>query len=795
MMGLGWEPGQTLGTRDNGIRKPIVAKGQCSKAGLGSGIKRNNLTNNDLQIVEVLKTQSNVDKIPLKQKEVISSLFNEEDNITADRLEIFRSEIGIEIFNKLAVCLVDTGSDITCISESFWETLKSQVGNKLNMLPVKPIQIRGAVGQKSGKIQQMVLLPVKFGVIEMEIRFLIVPKLTHTVILGFDWLTANNTNINLQKPSVGLIIDYKGHRTLIPFIEYVFEGQQVSEIAKVNNGFNFQKYLQEIKTGIPLKGTQVNKLKQVLSTHDNVFIKRLGRANCYEHVIKMIDHSPVIRRSYPVPYAYRLRMEEKLAEMVDMGIISRGSTPYCSPLTFTLKPDGSIRVLLDAREINKNMVAEAEAPPMQMDVLNSFHGVNYISIIDLNNAYFQIPISDDSKKYTGFTFNGKSYMYNVLPQGLKTSVGSFSRAMDQILGPEVKQFCVNYLDDLAILTQGTLDDHLEHINIILEKLKSAGLTCNIEKCKFICKEVKMLGHIISTKGIKTDPEKLESIKKFPVPKKIKHLRAFLGLCNYYRRFIPDYNSVIQPLCQLLKKDKGWTWTPEAQLAFEELKRRFLNTIMLHHPDMSRPFYLQTDSSGVGLAGVLFQYDDKGEMKILGYCSRALRGAELRWTVTEQEFWAIIYCLRKFETYVRGAKLIIRTDHKALTFVRSWKLYNSRIIRWILFLEQFDYSIEHVKGKDNVAVDVLSRFPSDAVMIQEDRVFCPEIHYMEISKNKTLISNLKNISEFQANDEDIKAIIDIVNNRSNILSGRLGTIAKRCYIKDKVLYFRIDWCVL
>lgn len=180
----------------------------------------------------------------------------------------------------------------------------------------------------------------------------------------------------------------------------------------------------------------MSNLKLILHKYKKVFTNKLGRANCYHHKIIMLPHTPLIKRSYPVPYAYRSAMEKTLLEMEGMGVISRAPTPYCSPLTFTLKADGTLRLLLDAREINKYMVAESEAPPMQIDVLNAFHGVKFISIIDLNNAYFQIPLSEDSKKYTGFTFNGKCYLYNVLPQGLKTSVESFSRAMDFILGPE-----------------------------------------------------------------------------------------------------------------------------------------------------------------------------------------------------------------------------------------------------------------------------------------------------------------------------------------------------------------------
>lgn len=337
------------------------------------------------------------------------------------------------------------------------------------------------------------------------------------------------------------------------------------------------------------------------------------------------------------------------------------------------------------------------------------------------------------------------------------------------------------------MTSGSIE-HFRHIDIVLNKLQTAGLTCNIKKCQFICTEVKMLGHIITTDGIKTDPEKLESIKEFSIPKKVKHLRAFLGLCNYYRRFIPNYSTLIQPLCKLLKKDYSWQWNGEAQVAFDIIKHNFLETIMLHHPDISKPYYLQTDSSGIGLGGVLYQYDGKDQMKIIGFCSKSLRGAELRWTVTEQEFWAVIYCLRKFETYLRGGKVIIRTDHKALTFVKTWKLYNSRIIRWTLFLEQFNYEVEHIKGKDNIVSDILSRFPPHGNKVQELKQRCPEICYMESRINNALIKRLRNLKQEQYSDDESRKLLALVKNVDNNFPGRLSRIARRCLIKDELLYF-------
>lgn len=475
MLNMGWKPGQMLGIRNSGLLAPIRPGRQTKYRGFGSGVILSNCSNLDFQLVDILKFRSQLSAFDSIHTEgTVCSLFDEDSDVNkTDRLEPVKSLIEVNILNEKVACLVDTGSDITCISNTFWESIVVKGNNKLNILPVKPMQIRGAVGQKSTKIQQMVLIPVNMRGLLIDISFFIVPNLIHPVILGFDWLYKVGATIQLQKPLDGLVINSDDRSVFIPFCESII-GNRISALAFEKVDFSFSQYLQDIKIGVSLSAEQLNQLKQLLNKYSSLFTKRLGRANCYEHDIKMYDHVPFIKRSYPIPYAYRAKMEDKLKEMLEMGIISRGSTPYSSPLTFTVKPDGSLRILLDAREINKYMIAESEAPPMQMDVLNAFHGVNYISTIDLNNAYFQIKISDNSKMYTGFTFNGRSYMYNVLPQGLKTSVESFSRAMDIILGPEVRQFCVNYLDDLAILTSGTLDNHLEHIEIILNKLQAAA---------------------------------------------------------------------------------------------------------------------------------------------------------------------------------------------------------------------------------------------------------------------------------------------------------------------------------
>lgn len=768
----GWKPGERLGrSKQNGLITPINARGQLpsDKEGLGYKVSYELMTN-------LLK--------PIRDKQVIcwdSHTVFEDDEMRMRKADFYmenmRSEIRVGVCGLSVEALVDTGSDITCISESLFNQIKTK---DLPIMPIKAIQIRGAVGKRSTKIQQIVSLNIELGTFNLNIAFLIVPNLIRPMILGFDFLVQHEVTLLLDSKHFGVYIERNKIQCFVPFISR-------QACLQVNNIESEKRdHISDITTGNAIRESELQRLKAILNKYPDVFSAKLGRTNCYEHKIVMQNDTMTLNRSYQIPYAYRERVAERLQEMVDQGIISRESTPYSSPLTFALKKDGSIRVLLDARGINKYMVAESEAPPLQNDILSAFHGVRFITTLDLNNAYYQIPINEEGRKYTGFTFNGKSYVYNVLPQGLKTSVGSFSRAMDKVLGSDVREFCVNYLDDLAIITKGKMEEHLEHIDRVLSKLSKAGLTCNVKKCEFICKEVKLLGFIVSTEGIRSDPGKIQAIQEFPPPRKVKHLRAFLGLCNFYRRFIPEYGAITIPLNDLLRKGRKWSWSDIEQKAFDSVKQRFLQTIELHHPDFSKPYYLQTDCSGVGLAGVLYQLDDVGEVKVLCFHSRALRGAELNWTVTEQEFFAVISCLKKFETYLRGNKVYIRTDHKALTFVKSWKLYNGRVTRWVSYLEQFDYEVEHIKGSENIVPDVLSRYPPDSIQIQEEKLLCPEICYMEKGSNVSLNKKLKNIIQFQREDSDIQELVKKISNGTD--NQRNDRKASRCTVKHNVVLY-------
>lgn len=792
MLKYKWEPGKGLGRSGDGCRFPVVVgrgdfKGISGDLDSGSEALFGYLDKWASVVHGGSEPHEKTDD-PIDGSDEISQVLTVFEEDGGDGLEGKRGELSMRLMELDAKiggyklkCLIDTGSQVTCIAEATY--LNVRVGLNIPVIPIVPIQIQGATRARSNKVDRAALIPITIGELVVETPCLIIKGLIKEVILGIDWLEQKEAKVvcgperlikfqhlgTTQQIEVGRNFvrgNYKGlaigsgGREQVTVLNMSITGEKLNNIdtrpKQESRGAisDFIRSLQESNSSL------ADGLEGVLMENRSVFSDRPGLTHKYRHRIVMGNEEPFMKRSYNVPFAYRSKIEAKLLEMEQLGIIGRDGTPYCSPLTCTIKKDGSVRILLDARELNKRMLGDVEAPPLVSDILQSFNGVKFISLIDLNNAYYQIPLHPESVKYTGFTFMGKSYTYRVLPQGLKTSVGSFSRAMDVILGAEVRSFCANYLDDLVVFSKDDdISVHYKHLGTVLSLLKGAGMTCRLSKCQFIRMEVSLLGHIVSPSGVRMDPDKIAAIKEFPAPRSVKQLRAFLGLVNYYRRFISKYSYLTTPLCRLLQKDSIWKWSNKEEEQFERIKEAFLGCIMLIHPDPSKPYFLQTDSSKIGIAGCLYQTNEEGDEQVIGFCSKGLTCSEQQWTVSEQELWAVVYGLKKFETYLRGAVTIIRTDHKSLSFINNWNLYSARVTRWIMYMQQFDYTVEYVKGKDNVVPDVLSRYARGAGDVQEARKLYPQIAMFIIPKTKRIVSKLKNIARLQEGDLELRKVRD------------------------------------
>ena len=251
-----------------------------------------------------------------------------------------------------------------------------------------------------------------------------------------------------------------------------------------------------------------------------------------------------------------------------------------------------------------------------------------------------------------------------MPFGLSNAPGTFQRLMNHVLQEYLDEFLTVYIDDIVIYSE-TFEKHLIHLEKTFRKIKEANLTLGLEKCEFAKEKLKFLGHEISKEGIQSDPDKIVKIQEFKRPGTVKEVRQFLGLTSYYRRFINNFSKIARPINSLLNKDIGFEWKEEQEKAFEELKKRLMETPVLQYPDFNRSFIICTDASEKGLGAVLEQLDDEGKEKPVAYASRSLKPAELNYSVTDLECLAVIWAVQKFHKYLIFKPFEIVTDHAAL----------------------------------------------------------------------------------------------------------------------------------
>lgn len=387
------------------------------------------------------------------------------------------------------------------------------------------------------------------------------------------------------------------------------------------------------------------------------------------------------------------------------GIIQKSNTHYISPLIIVKKADNSIRLCLDARRINEISKPKYEAPQHVNILLTKIGKSTIFTKLDLKNSFWLIPLSPESRKYTGFQVDGQVYEFLTVPFGLQSSSSALVRALREVLEP-YQEFCISYIDDILIISNSP-QEHLKDIEKIVNILNKFGLKLNIDKCVFYQSEVQYLGFKITNNGITIDEKRLEQIQEFPKPKNLKTLRGFLGMINYYSKFVPNLAEKERPLIELLKKNEKWIWDERRIKAFNQIKNEFYKNISVYVPNFKEPFLLRTDASEYSIGGELVQMQRKEEVPIC-FVSRMLRGPEVRYSVGEKEMLAIVYCCQKLGYWLRGNKFTIETDHKALSFMRITKYGNSRIYRWNLLLQEYDFEIKYRPGCINFKADFLSR---------------------------------------------------------------------------------------
>nr|CAH7712900.1 unnamed protein product [Callosobruchus chinensis] len=300
------------------------------------------------------------------------------------------------------------------------------------------------------------------------------------------------------------------------------------------------------------------------------------------------------------------------------------------------------------------------------------------------------------------------------------------------------------------------------------------------------------GHIVSPTGIAIDPQRIANIQQFPRPRNIRELRGFLGLTSYCRRFCENFSDLTLPLLSLLKKSVKWEWRENQEVAFRRLKEVFCSVSIVAHPDFSKEFIIQCDSSGFALGGCLYQSDDKGDKSIIAFTSRTLHGSELSYTVTEKELLALVHCLRTWRVFILGYRVRVLTDHKSITFLLSTRMRNARLTRWVLFIQEYDLYIEHIPGNQNVIADWLSRNPGERLEVRPDYSTNVSMTMLKLTKEYGLVKeNLAHLKLDQAEEKWIARILAVLQGDMEVSTVERDRIKKWYVCHGGILFRRGD----
>jgi transposase InsO family protein len=439
------------------------------------------------------------------------------------------------------------------------------------------------------------------------------------------------------------------------------------------------------------------RLSQCIARFKQAAPGKIGHTNVLSYSLDTGDSAPIRSRPHPMsPYIEKEVMTE-VERMISLGVIERSNSAWGHPIVPVRKASGALRLCLDSRKLNSVTVKDPYPLPHLRRILGRLEKSKFLSTVDLSDAFWQIPLDSGSREKTAFVVPCRGlYQFTRLPFGLKNSPMALARLMDKVLEQSWEPNVFVYLDDIVICSD-SFEEHLNWIHKVAQRLSDANLTINTSKSKFFQKQIKYLGYILCGEGLRPDPAKVSGIVNYQAPTKIRDVRQFMGMANFYSRFIENFSHIVAPISDILKGSKKGCpakilWTPEADRAFEQIKSKLISAPILANPDFSVPFTVQTDSSDRAVGAVLTQ-EQNGEEK----------------AATERECLAVLMAIRHFRCYIEGVRFNVQTDCSAITWIQNLKADGSnRLSRWAMELQMYDMSITHKKGKLNVVPDALSR---------------------------------------------------------------------------------------
>ncbi|KAL4020916.1 hypothetical protein IC575_019704 [Cucumis melo] len=591
----------------------------------------------------------------------------------------------LPVLGNYALLLFDSGSSHSFISSAFVLHARLEVEPLHHVLSVKACQIEIA-----GRV--------------IEVTLLVLDMLDFDVILSMDWLAANHASIDCSRKEVAF--------NPPSMASFKFKGEGSRSLPQVISTIRASKLLSQGTWGILASVVDTREVDVSLSSepvvrdYPDVFPEELPGLPPHREVEFAIELEPgtvpISRAPYRMAPAELKELKVQLQELLDKGFIRSSVSPWGAPVLFVKKKDGSMRLCIDYRELNKVTVKNRYPLPRIDDLFDQLQGATVFSKIDLRLGYHQLRIKDGDVPKTAFRSRYGHYEFIVMSFGLTNAPAVFMDLMNRVFREFLDTFVIVFIDDILIYCK-TEAEHEEHLRMVLQTLRDNKLYANFSKCEFWLKQVSFLGHVVSKAGVSVDPAKIEAVTSWTRPSTVSEVRSFLGLAGYYRRFVENFSRIATPLTQLTRKGAPFVWSKACEDSFQNLKQKLVTAPVLTVPDGSSSFMIYSDASKKGLGCVLMQ-----QGKVVAYASRQLKSHEQNYPTHDLELAAVVFALKIWRHYLYAEKIQIFTDHKSLKYFFTHKELNMRQRRWLELVKDYDCEILYHPGKANVVADALSR---------------------------------------------------------------------------------------
>ncbi len=668
-----------------------------------------------------------------------------------------------EIQNEKVPCFLDSGASFSAI------TAEAAMKLKLSIIRAAiPISYVLADFSSMRHVHSMVKPTLKFGTYYCETPLYVVGQQLYPITLGFEWQERHLKEIRWSALVVSL-----ADNSLYPIA--AGNGNSVRSAASV---FTTQP-----------------RLTEVLADFAHIFAQSTSGTsvtNLITHRIETGDHPPLVAPIRRYSHYESAVMEAEVKKMLKSDIVRPSTSSWCFAPLLVPKVSGEFRFCIDFRPINNITTRDHFPLPRIDDLLNQLKDACFFSTLDLVNGYWQIPIDEDHKQKTAFRTPFGQFEFNVMPFGLMNAPSTFQRLMNIVLKDYLGRSCLVYLDDIIIYSASS-DEHIDHIRQILDCLSIANLRLKASKCTFLKTSIDFLGFTVSANGLAPQIRKIDAILDMPIPSSKRELQRFLGLCNFYRQFVPRFAELSAPLYERIGSSTAFIWGQKEQAAMNHLKAGLTDPLILAFPDFSQPFDLHSDASLIGIGAVLSQNG-----RPIAFASCRFTDTQKRYAATDREFLGVVWAVEFFRPYILGGHTRVYTDHRPIVDILKTTDPHYRRARWLMILQSYDLSFHYMPGKLLPHADALSRAPlRRSAQVSSPQSFecesASDVHTMAASATITVpnsgpitIDQLRALQESDLWCRNVKEYL-----RTSPLSRATQYAVKHYSVVDDVLVHRAD----